>query len=70
MGISYAAHLKLEELAPFRTSSGLSCQFLSVPFTRPETTMNSSTKMLMQVNTLLTMADSFTPKASKPVREK
>lgn len=63
----YAAHLKAEELVASRISSGFSCQFLSVPLTRPDTTMNSSTKTLMQVKTLVTMADSFTPKASKPV---
>ncbi|KAG7257699.1 hypothetical protein CRUP_019194 [Coryphaenoides rupestris] len=40
--------------------------FFREPFTRPETTTKSRTSTLMQVNTLFTIADSFTPNASSP----
>lgn len=41
-------------------------QFLTDPFTKPEMTTNPRTRTLMQVNTLFTRADSFTPKAKSP----
>lgn len=50
----------------WRISSGSSCQFFKVPLTRPETTMNNKTRMLIHVKTLFTIADSLTPKASRP----
>lgn len=44
-------------------------QFLTDPFTKPEITTNPRTRTLMQVNTLFTRADSFTPKAKSPGEE-
>lgn len=41
-----------------------------VPLTRPETTMKSKTRTLMQVKTLFTIADSLTPNASSPERNR
>lgn len=46
--------------------SSVNCQFLSEPFTKPDTTMKPRTRTLTQVNTLLTMADSFTPTVKSP----
>lgn len=66
------SYLRLEllvvELA-FRIWSGSICQFFMVPLTSPEMTMNSKTRTLMQVKTLLTIADSLTPNASRPERK-
>lgn len=64
-------HLKLEFLVALMTSSGFRFQFFKFPFTKPEMITNTSTTTLIQVNTLFTMADSFTPNASSPAcREK
>lgn len=49
-----------------RISLGSRFQFLRVPLMRPDTTTNIRTRTLTQVNTLLTIADSFTPNANKP----
>lgn len=49
-----------------RISAGFSCQFLRDPLIRPAITTNSNTSTLTQVNTLFTIADSFTPNANKP----
>lgn len=46
--------------------SSVNCQFLSDPFTKPDTTMKPRTRTLTQVNTLLTIADSFTPTVKSP----
>lgn len=51
-----------------RISSGFRFQLLRVPLIKPETTTNIRTRTLMQVNTLLTIADSFTPNANRPVK--
>lgn len=51
-------------------SFSVSCQFLTDPFTKPETMTKPRTRMLMQVNTLFTRADSFTPKIKSPGEEK
>lgn len=60
-------HFRLELLVPLRISSGFKFQFFRLPLTKPEMITNSNTTTLMQVNTLFTMADSFTPNASSPV---
>lgn len=49
-----------------RMSSSVSCQFLMDPFTNPDTMMKPRTRTLTQVNILLTMADSFTPRVKSP----
>lgn len=49
-----------------RISAGFTSQFLRDPLIRPAITTNSNTSTLTQVNTLFTMADSFTPNANKP----
>lgn len=65
-------HIKQTHLFPqrglelFQKSSSLSCQFLMDPLTNPDTMMKHRTRTLMQVNTLLTMADSLTPRVNKP----
>lgn len=60
-------HFRLELLEALRISSGFKFQFFRLPLTKPEMITNSNTTTLMQVNTLFTMADSFTPNASSPV---
>lgn len=50
----------------FWMSCSVSCQFLAEPFTNPDTTTKPRTKTLTQVNILLTMADSFTPRVRSP----
>lgn len=50
----------------FWKSSSVSCQFLIDPFTNPDTIMKPKTRTLTQVNILLTMADSFTPRVKSP----
>lgn len=50
----------------FKISAGFRFQFLRDPLISPAITTNSSTSTLMQVNTLFTIADSFTPNASNP----
>lgn len=52
-----------------RISLGSRFQFLRVPLMRPDTTTNIRTRTLTQVNTLLTIADSFTPNANKPAEQ-
>lgn len=67
-------HTKSTHLFPqrgldlFKKSSSVSCQFLMDPFTNPDTMMKHRTRTLMQVNILLTMADSFTPRVNNPKR--
>lgn len=62
-----ATHL-LEHRRPelLRKYSSVNCQFLSDPFTKPDTTMKPRTRTLTQVNILLTIADSFTPTVKSP----
>lgn len=52
----------------FWKSSSVSCQFLMDPFTNPDTMMKPSTRTLTHVKTLLTMADSFTPRVRSPAK--
>lgn len=58
--------LKQRWLDVFWKSSSVSCQFLIDPFTNPDTIMKPKTRTLTQVNILLTMADSFTPRVKSP----
>lgn len=45
-------------------------QLLMSPLMKPERIINSNTRMFMAVNTLFTIADSFTPNARIPIKSK
>lgn len=53
----------------FMISSSVSFQFLRSPLINPEMMTNSSTSTFIAVKSLLTIADSFTPKARIPEKD-
>lgn len=59
----------MKSAVAFRTVSELMFQFERSPLMNPEMMTNNNTRMLMAVKTLLTVVDSWTPKASKPSEE-
>lgn len=61
---AHTTHFSLKLL--LRISSGFRFQFLRDPLIKPAITTNTNTSTLTQVNTLFTIADSFTPNASSP----
>lgn len=53
-------------MVTFTSDSSDIFQFSPSPFTKPEMMTNKSTSTLMEVKTLLTQADSFTPNDRSP----